>query len=61
MWLDDSWAAQLQSCIGLTEFFKCPFPHALAGFGQMLVSGQSLEKHGATWLVELKNAVEGKK
>ncbi len=33
----------------------------LAGFGQVLVSGKSMEKHGATWLVELKHAVEGKK
>lgn len=29
-----------------------------AGLGQLLVSGKSMEKHGATWLVELKKAVE---
>lgn len=29
-----------------------------AGLGQLLVSGKSMEKHGATWLTELKKAVE---
>ncbi len=33
---------------------------ACAGVGQLLVSSQSMEKHGATWLVELKKAVEEK-
>ena len=31
---------------------------AFAGLGQLLVSGKSMEKHGAAWLVELKRAVE---
>ncbi|CAL5224272.1 g6932 [Coccomyxa viridis] len=30
----------------------------ITGLGQLLVSGKSMEKHGATWLVELKKAVE---
>lgn len=30
-----------------------------AGLGQLLVSGKSMEKHGATWLAELKRVAEG--
>ena len=30
-----------------------------SGFGQMLVSEHGMAKHGATWLLELKDAVEG--
>ncbi len=31
-----------------------------AGLGQLLVSGKSMEKHGATWLAELKRVAERK-
>ena len=31
-----------------------------AGLGQLLVSGKSMEKHGATWLAELKKVAERK-
>ena len=38
--------------LGVTKRLSNP------GLGQLLVSGKSMEKHGATWLTELKNAVE---